>query len=115
MARHPHSGLVPAAGGGVRNPEQAREPARSCAFRSQALRRADRYARPGAQRPAVGFSPSLLLPPGGCCLDLRRYSRLDTGPDPGGVTELDQLVCDGNLLYGSIVATAGVGQPSLPW
>ena len=81
-ARHPDSGLVFAAGGGARDPEQVREPARSGAFCPAPPRRSHRDARHRAQAPALGFSLSLLLPAGGCGVRLRRYPRLDIGPDP---------------------------------
>ena len=88
-----------------------REPARSGAFCSASSRCAHGVTWDRAQASAVGFSFPLLLPAGGCrwcgvCAAIRDWTIAQI---PGGAGDLDQLICDGKTLRGSIEATSGGG------
>jgi len=87
-----------------------REPARSGAFRLASPYCPNLVARNRVQAAAVGFRLPLFLPAGGRGCRLRRHPGLDRrSAPPCGTDDLDQLVCDGKTLRGSIEPTSGGG------
>jgi hypothetical protein len=107
--RIPACYLLPAAGGGSGNPEQLPEPARPGAFCHPPPQRVDRGAGPGVAATAIGFRLSVLfrqVDVTAICSTIRDWTIAQI---PGDAADLDQLMCDGKSLRGSIVPTAGGG------
>ena len=85
------------------------EHAGSGAFRHPPPQRPDRGTRPGVAAVAIGFLVPLLLPQmdvTALCTAIRDWMIAQI---PGGSADLDQLVCDGKTLRGSIMPTTGGG------
>jgi hypothetical protein len=108
-ARRSVSGLVSAAGGGARDPERLPEPAGSGAFCHPPPRVLTEALALDLRRPPSDSSFRyffLQVDVAALCAAIRDWTIAQI---PGGAADLDQLVCDGKTLRGSIEPTAGGG------